>query len=452
MGDDGAWVNDANMALFTDLYELTMLQAYFEQEMFDEAVFSLFVRRLPEQRNYLLACGLDDALHYLETLRFAPDSLEYLASLGTFRDGFLKWLEEFRFTGDVHAVPEGTPVFANEPILEVTAPLPEGQLAETFLMNQVHLQTMLASKAARVVAAAEGRGVVDFGARRIHGTDAAVKGARAFTIAGVEGTSNVVAGQIHGIPVVGTMAHAFVQSFGDEMEAFRAFAAVYPDTVLLIDTYDALEGARKVVALARELGDDFRVRGVRLDSGDLADLGIKVRAIFDEAGLIDVALIASGGLDEYKVAEIVRRGAPYASFGVGTAMGVSNDAASLDIAYKLCSYAGRGRLKLAPGKPVLPGRKQVFRIEQEGKAVRDVIARADEDLPGRPLLQPVMRGGARLPAGKTDLAAASALAKDETARLPDAVQAIAPADPPYPVTVSDALTAYHGEIEREYTH
>lgn len=452
MADKGAWVNDANMALFTDLYELTMLQAYFENEMFDEAVFSMFVRRLPKQRNYLLACGLDDALHYLESMRFSPDSLEYLASLGTFKDGFLKWLADFRFSGDVHAVPEGTPVFANEPILEVTAPLPEGQLAETFLMNQVHLQTLLASKAARVVAAAEGRDVVDFGARRIHGTDAAVKGARAFTVAGAKGTSDVVAGQVYGIPVVGTMAHAFVQSFGDEMEAFRTFAAVYPETVLLIDTYDTLEGARKVVALAREMGDDFRVRGVRLDSGDLADLGIKVRAIFDAAGLTDVALIASGGLDEYKVAEIVRRGAPYASFGVGTAMGVSDDVPSLDIAYKLCSYAGRGRLKLSPGKPVLPGRKQVFRIEDGGRAVRDVIARANEDLPGRPLLQPVMQGGARLVAGKSDLAAASALAREETARLPDAVRKITPADPPYPVTVSDALDAYHDEVEREYAH
>ncbi|MHA1109279.1 MAG: nicotinate phosphoribosyltransferase, partial [Alphaproteobacteria bacterium] len=393
MSDKGAWVDDANMALFTDLYELTMLHAYFERRMFDEAVFSLFIRRLPKQRNYLLACGLDDALHYLEAMRFSPDSLDYLASLGTFRDGFLKWLGDFRFTGDIHAVPEGTPVFANEPILEVVAPLPQGQLVETFLMNQIQLQTMLASKAARVIAAAEGRGVVDFGARRIHGVDAAVKGARAFTIAGVQGTSDVVAGQIYGIPVVGTMAHAFVQSFDDEMEAFRAFAEIYPETVLLIDTYDTLEGARKVVALARELGDDFRIRGVRLDSGDLADLGIKVRAILDEAGLQGVDLIASGGLDEYKVADIVRRGAPYASFGVGTAMGVSEDAPSLDIAYKLCSYAGRGRLKLAPGKPVLPGRKQVFRIEEAGRAVRDVIARAEENLPGRPLMAPVMRGG-----------------------------------------------------------
>ncbi len=452
MSDKGAWVNDANMALFTDLYQLTMLQAYLEREMFDEAVFSLFVRRLPAQRNYLLACGLEDALHYLENMRFDAGGLDYLASLGTFTDRFLKWLADFRFTGDVHAVPEGTPVFANEPILEVVAPLPQGQLVETFVMNQVHLQTMLASKAARVVAAAAGRAVVDFGARRIHGTDAAVKGARAFTIAGVQGTSDVVAGQTYGIPVVGTMAHSFIQTFGDEMAAFRAFAAIYPETVLLIDTYDTLDGARNVVALARELGEGFRVKAVRLDSGDLADLGIRTRAILDEGGLDSVELFASGGLDEYKVAEIIGRGAPFTGFGVGTAMGVSNDVPSLDIAYKLCAYCGHGRLKLSPGKPVLPGRKQVFRFEDDGKAVRDVIARETENLPGRPLLVPVMRDGKRLPGDATDLAAAGARARDEIARLPESVQAIAPAGPPYPVEVSAALDAYHEEVQREFAH
>ena len=452
MSDKSAWVNDANMALFTDLYQLTMLQAYLEREMFDEAAFSLFVRRLPTQRNYLLACGLEDALHYLENVRFDGDSLDYLASLGTFSDRFLTWLADFRFAGDVHAVPEGTPVFANEPILEVVAPLPQAQLIETFLMNQVHLQTMLASKAARVVTAAAGRSVLDFGARRIHGTDAAVKGARAFHIAGVQGTSDVLAGRTYGIPVVGTMAHSFIQSFGDEMAAFRAFAAIYPDTVLLIDTYDTLAGARNVVALAGELGAAFRFRAVRLDSGDLAELGIETRAILDQGGLDHVELFASGGLDEYKVAEIVRRGAPFAGFGVGTAMGVSDDAPSLDIAYKLCAYGGHGRLKLAPGKPVLPGRKQVFRIEEDGHAVRDVIARETEDLPGRALLVPVMRAGKRLPGNATDLAAARARARDEIARLPLTVQAIAPADPPYPVEVSAALTAYHEEVEREFTH
>lgn len=452
MSDNGAWVNDANMALFTDLYELTMLQAYMERGMFAETVFSLFVRRLPAQRNFVLACGLEDALHYLETMRFTPQSLDYLASVGTFTDRFLKWLADFRFTGDVHAVPEGTPVFANEPILEVVAPLPQGQIAETFLMNQVQLQTMLASKAARVVAAAAGRTVADFGARRIHGTDAAVKGARAFFIAGVDGTSNVVAGQLYGIPVVGTMAHSFIQSFGDELGAFRAFAEIYPETVLLIDTYDTLEGARKVVALARELGDDFRVKAVRLDSGDLAGLAVKTRAIFDAAGLEQVEIFASGGLDEYKVAAIVAGGAPVTGFGVGTAMGVSDDAASLDIVYKLCAYGGHGRLKASPGKPVLPGRKQVFRFEDDGRAVRDVIARESEEMPARPLLRPVMRDGQRLADGRVSLAEARLHARDEIARLPETVRAIAPAETPYPVEISPALQTYHEDVMREFAN
>ena len=452
MSDNGAWVNDANMALFTDLYELTMLQAYMERGMFAESVFSMFVRRLPAQRNFVLACGLEDALHYLETMRFTPQSLDYLASVGTFTDRFLKWLADFRFTGDVHAVPEGTPVFANEPILEVVAPLPQGQIAETFLMNQVQLQTMLASKAARVVAAAAGRTVADFGARRIHGTDAAVKGARAFFIAGVDATSNVVAGQLYGIPVVGTMAHSFIQSFGDELGAFRAFAEIYPETVLLIDTYDTLEGARKVVALARELGDDFRVKAVRLDSGDLAGLAVKTRAIFDAAGLEQVEIFASGGLDEYKVAAIVAAGAPVTGFGVGTAMGVSDDAASLDIVYKLCAYGGHGRLKASPGKPVLPGRKQVFRFEDGGGAVRDVIARESEEMPARPLLRPVMRDGERLADGRVSLAEARLHARDEIARLPETVRAIAPAETPYPVEISPALQTYHEDVMREFAH
>jgi nicotinate phosphoribosyltransferase len=443
MSDSTAWVDDGNVALFTDLYELTMLQAYFEQQMFDVAEFSLFIRRLPDTRNYFLACGLEDVLDYLERLHFTTDSIDYLASLGTFSDRFLNWLADFRFTGDVFAVREGTPVFADEPILELVAPLPEAQLIETYVMNQVHLQTMLASKAARVVAAAAGRSVVDFGARRIHGTDAAVKGARAFTIAGVAGTSNVLAGSIHGIPVMGTMAHSFIQAWGHEADAFRAFAAVYPETVLLIDTYDTVEGARKVVALARELGADFRIKAVRLDSGDLAALAGQCRAIFDAAGLTGLEIIASGGLDEYKVAGLVAAGAPIDGFGVGTAMGVSDDTPSLDIAYKLVSYAGHGRLKLAPGKVNLPGRKQVFR------GGFDVIARHGETLPGRPLLEPVMKSGRRLAAPRP-LSEMAEYAAAQIAALPEHVRALTPAEPPYKVEVSEALTQYQAEVTREF--
>ena len=287
--------------LFTDLYELTMLQAYLEEGQQDEAVFSLFVRRLPEQRNFLLACGLDTVLRFLETARFDKAALDYLATLGLFSDRFLRALEAFRFEGDVYAMPEGTPFFANEPVLEVVASLPQAQLVETFLLNQFTLQTTLASKAARVVSAARGRIVVDFGLRRMHGLDAGLKSARVFYIAGLAGTSNLAAGQVYGVPVYGTMAHSYIQTHEDELKAFRDFARLYPQTVLLVDTYDTLGGVRHVIELARELGDQFQVRAIRLDSGDLATLARDARAMLDEAGLQRVQVFASGGLDETRI-------------------------------------------------------------------------------------------------------------------------------------------------------
>jgi nicotinate phosphoribosyltransferase len=434
------WVTDRSMALVTDLYELTMLQAYWAGEMRDEAVFSLFVRDLPAERNFLLAAGLDDALHYLENVAFDGDALAFLSDLPELDPGFLDWLAGFRFSGEVRAVPEGTPVFANEPILEVAAPLPEAQLVETFVMNQIHLQTTLASKAARVVSAAAGRDVIDFGLRRIHGVDAGLKAARAFHIAGVAGTSNVLAGRAYGVSLSGTMAHSYIQAHADELQAFRDFARSFPETVLLVDTYDTAEGVRRVVRLAEELGDDFRVRGVRLDSGDLGALAFEARSILDAAGLHGVRIIASGGLDEGQVAALVASGAPIDAFGVGTRMGVSSDAPTLDMAYKLTEYAGEGRMKLSTGKVSLPGRKQVFRLEEEGRAIRDVIARADEELRGRPLLRTVMRGGRRLPEGRLELDAARAEARRGLAAMPERLLRLEPADPPYPVEVSRALS------------
>ena len=273
-----------------------------------------------------------------------------------------------------------------------------------------------------------------------------------FHIAGVAATSNTLAGQIYGVPVAGTMAHSFVQAADNEMAAFRAFTALYPDTILLVDTYDTLQGIRHVIALARELGDAFKVRAVRLDSGDLAALAFKARARLDEAGLQRVEIFASGSLDEDAIALLVAKEAPITGFGVGTSMGVSQDAPGLDIAYRLCAYGGQGRLKLSTGKPVLPGRKQVFRFEEDGRAVRDVIARAEESLPGRPLLCPVMRGGRRLPEGSVDLDAARQRAQDETARLPASIRAIRPAEQRYPVEISAALRAYQEEVAREVAH
>lgn len=433
-------------ALLTDLYELTMLRAYRSLSMTDEAVFSLFVRRLPARRNLLLACGLADALDYLEQLRFSPGDLAYLETLGHFDEPFLRWLEDFRFTGDVFAVPEGTPVFADEPLLEVVAPLPEAQIAESFVMNQVHFQTVAASKALRVCTAAGARTVVDFGMRRMHGSDAAVKAARAFYVAGVHATSNVQAGKLYGIPVAGTMAHSFVQAHDDELQAFRDFAALYPETILLVDTYDTLAGTELVVRLAEELGEAFRVSGVRLDSGDLGSLAAQARRILDDAGLGRVEIFASGGLDEDEIARLVGEGAPITGFGVGTRMGVSSDAPALDMAYKLTAYRGSGRLKLSPGKRILPGRKQVYRVERDGIAVEDVLAGADEHHRGRPLLRKVMEHGRRLPGASPTLEQIRALAREELEKLPEAVTALDPADPPYPVRISSGLRAEAGRV------
>lgn len=430
----------ADEALLTDLYQLTMMQAYWAEGMNDSAVFTLFVRRLPPNRNYLLACGIEEALQYLERVHFSADAIEYLASLGRFDPRFLEWLAAFRFRGDVYAVPEGTPVFGNEPILEVVAPIAEAQLAETYLMNQVHLQTLLASKASRVVAAAKGREVVDFGLRRIHGTDAGLKSARAFYIAGVAATSNVLAGKLYRIPVAGTMAHSYIQAHDHEKDAFRAFLRGYPDAILLVDTYDTLEGVGKVIELAEELGDEFRAAGIRLDSGDLGQLATDARRLLDAAGLQRVQIFASGGLDEYGVAALLEQGAPIDGFGVGTGMGVSQDQPYLDIVYKLSEYAGEGRVKTSPDKPVLPGRKQVYRIEEEGRAIRDVIAGRDEEgIEGRPLLRKVMEGGRPLPDAYEPLSVTRQRAETEIATLPARLLSIETPAEPYPVEITPAL-------------
>lgn len=451
MTDRSPWVRDDNAALLTDLYQLTMLQAYWREGMEGEAVFSIFVRRLPKERNYLVACGLDDVLRYLESVRFTDEALDYLATLEQFSPEFLDWLRGFRFTGDVFALPEGTPVFQEEPLLEVVAPIAEAQFVETFIMNQVHFQTLAASKAARVVDAAKGRAVVDFGLRRMHGADAGLKAARAFYVAGVKSTSNVLAGHVYGIPVTGTMAHSYVQAHDREMDAFRAFAQLYRGTTLLVDTYDTIDGVKKVVELAREMGERFGVRGIRLDSGDLVRLAFESRRILDEAGLRDVEIFASGGLDEYEVARIVEHDAPVTGFGVGTNMGVSRDAPALDIAYKLTAYAGKGRLKLSPGKRIHPGRKQIFRVEEGGRAVRDLLAREGEEHPGRPLLVKVMEDGRRLSAGRVSLEAARERARAEIERLPDRLRTLAPADPPYEVRLSQELRAYEERVVEALT-
>jgi nicotinate phosphoribosyltransferase len=429
-------------ALFADLYQLTMAQAYVAEGATDTAVFTLFVRRLPPARRYLLACGVATVVEQLERLRFTDGDLAYLRSLGRLSEACVEWLSRFRFSGDVHAVAEGTPIFANEPILEVVAPLPEAQLVETLVMNQIHVQTLLASKAARVVTAAAGRRVIDFGMRRMHGIDAAIVGARAAYIAGADATSNLFAGRQFGIPVAGTMAHSYVQAHDDESEAFHRFASEFPDTVLLVDTYDTLEGVRRLVELVRTM-PSVRVSAVRLDSGNLRALAPEVRRLLDAAGLHHVGIMASSELDEYEISALVDSGVPIDSFGVGTQMGVSADEPALEIVYKLVDYAGCDRTKLSAGKPVLPGKKQVFRQEADGRATGDVIAGAEERLPGRPLLEMVMRNGLRTPALVADVAAIRASAAAQLARLPNEVRCLAPGPAGYHVSTSAPLERRH---------
>ncbi|SCX80529.1 nicotinate phosphoribosyltransferase [Thiohalorhabdus denitrificans] len=434
------WVTADNAALLTDLYELTMLQAYHREGLQDTAVFDLFVRKLPPNRGFLLAAGLETALDYLENLHFPAEALEYLGSLGQFSDAFLDYLAGFRFTGEVRAVPEGSPVFPDEPLLEVIAPLPEAQLAETFLLNQIHFQTLMASKASRVVEAAQGRSVVDFGARRMHGADATLKAARAFYIAGVHATSNVLAGQVYGIPVSGTMAHSYIEAHPDELAVFEAFARLYPETILLVDTYDTLEGVRKVADMAERWGDAFRVRGIRLDSGDLGELARGAREILDARGLHGVSIFASGSLDEYAIADLLEDDAPIDGFGVGTHLGVSEDSPYLDSAYKLVEYAGEPRMKLATSKTTLPARKQVYRHSGgEGFYGGDTIAALEEPgMEGQPLLETVMREGERL-LPRRGLDEIRNHAAREREHLPANLRGLRMSESAYPVAVSEGL-------------
>jgi nicotinate phosphoribosyltransferase len=385
-------------ALFTDLYELTMAAAFVREGVGGRATFSLFPRRLPEDRGFLVAAGLEDALEYLRALRFDEPAIGYLRSLGRFEPAFLERLGALRFTGDVRAVPEGTIIFPDEPLLEVTAPLVEAQIVETAMLNLLHVGTVLASKAARSVLAADGRGLAEFGLRRAHGTDAGLKAARAAMLTGFGSTSDVLAGRTWGVPVSGTMAHSFVTAFPRELDAFRAYARAFPDdAVLLIDTYDTLEGARQAVIVARELQTHgHRLAGVRLDSGDLAMLSREVRRILDAGGCRHVPIVASGGLDERDIEALLASGAPIDAFGVGTRLVVSADAPSLDVVYKLVRLDQRDILKLSPGKETWVGPKQIFRrIGRDGRLAADTLALADEATPPETtaLLDTVMRAG-----------------------------------------------------------
>jgi nicotinate phosphoribosyltransferase len=439
--------------LLTDLYQLNMLQAYLARGATDTAVFEFFVRKLPARRGFLMAAGLESVLQFLETAQFSQDDLDWLAGTKRFSRGLIDYLRSFRFTGDVEAMREGAVFFADEPILRITAPLPQAQFVESRLINLLHFQVLIAAKAARVMLAAPGKVVVDFGMRRAHGAEAGLMAARASYLVGFDGTATVEAGRAFGIPLYGTMAHSFVETFDNETAAFAAFAQSRPDNlVLLLDTYDTEAAARKVVALAPRLkAAGITIRGVRLDSGDLDALSRSVRRILDAGGLSAVTIFASGGLDEDALAAFTRAGAPIDGLGVGTALTTSSDVPTLDCVYKLQEYAGVARRKRAVNKATWPGRKQVWRrYGPDGRMVGDVLALDGGAKPsragGEALIEHVMQGGRRLrPSPPLDEIRRHA--KRELERLPEPLRRLEPGMT-YPVEVADELKALAAEVDR----
>ncbi|MFZ5585275.1 MAG: nicotinate phosphoribosyltransferase [Thermodesulfobacteriota bacterium] len=392
-----------SLAIVTDFYEITMAAVYHARGMNGPATFSLFAHDLPPERGFMVAAGLEDALSYLESFAFSAEDIAYLASLNRFKPGFLDYLAGVRFSGEVWAMAEGTVCFAEQPLLEITAPIIEAQLVETMIINIINLHSTLASKAARCVLAAQGRTLVDFSLRRTQGVQAGMAAARSSALVGFSGTSNVAAAKAYGINPVGTMAHSFVESFGDETAAFRAFAETFPDhTVILVDTYDSVAGLVRAIEVAGELKRrGHRLVGIRLDSGDLVGMSRQARAMLDQAGLEQAMVVVSGSLDEYRIADLLARGAQVDLFAVGTRMGSSADAPYLDLAYKLVSYDGRPTLKLSTGKVSWVAPKQIWRrLDDQGRIQGDSLGLRDEDLPGQPLLAPVMRQGRRLEPGQ----------------------------------------------------
>ena len=441
---------DPHRALLVDLYELTMAAAYFEQQVDCRATFELFVRQLPPERAFLVASGIEDALDYLAHLRFREEDVSFLRSLPVFRNvssGFFDYLRSFRFAGDVEAVEEGTLVFAEEPLLQVTAPILEAQIVETYLLSVVNFETLVASKAARVVRAARGRGVLEFGTRRAQGPEAGVRAARAAYLGGCVATSNVLAGCRYGIPLAGTAAHSWTQAFPTERQSFEALLDTFPDNaVLLIDTYDPLVGAETAATLGR------KIAGVRIDSGDLLEKSCRVRQILDRHGLPEAKIVASGDLNEYKVEALLSQGACIDLFGVGTDLATSRDVPALSVVYKLVETEFQGRVeyksKFSEEKAYSPGRKQVFRFSDGAQYHHDVIARSHETFSGgTPLLCPVMQRGRRLRSRpRLQDSRISVLANLDL--LPEPYHALRNA-PPFPVTKSEALQRLLAEVHEQ---
>lgn len=441
-------INLLSSPLLTDLYQFTMMETYLQNDMDKTAVFEFYVRKLPENRKFLVAAGLHSALCFLENLHFSSAEIDYLAQTGRFSGKLLDYLSSFRFRGDVYALPEGTVCFANEPLIRIVAPLPAAQLVESRLMNLLHFETIIASKAARCILAAAGKTLVDFGMRRTHGAEAGILAARAAYISGFSGTATVIADTFYGIPVFGTMAHSYIEAVGNEEEAFVSFARANPNNVtFLIDTYDTLRGAKHAVnAAKRLLTEGIRTQAVRLDSGDFLALSKEVRLILDRNGLTDVRILASGNIDEYMLQTLISAGAPIDAFGVGTKLDTSEDAPYMECAYKLMEYDGKPKLKKSSGKATLPGRKQVMRRFQDGTMVGDTVTLEGDNQEGTPLVEKVMDRGKRL-LPSPDLTALAAYTKRQLQALPENLRRLDIASS-YPVEIAPALTRLKEEAER----
>lgn len=442
-------------ALLVDLYELTMAASYFEHKQNSLASFDLFIRELPEQRSFFLAAGLQDVIDFLKNFHFDKESVSYLKGLGIFSKDFLDFLGILKFTGSLWALPEGSVFFHNEPILRVVAPLIEAQMLESFLLNTINLQTTIATKAVRVVLAAKGKNAYDFSLRRTHGKDAAVKAARSAYIAGFQGTSNCLAGQRYGIPVVGTMAHSFIMSFKSELDSFRAFVKSFPkSSTLLVDTYDTLGGIQNAMTVALELEKKgYRLAAIRLDSGAIAQLAQRARQLLDKAGLPYVKIFASGNLDEYAIKKLLAQGAPIDSFGVGTKMGVSADAPYCDVIYKLSEITDINggflpTMKLSRGKTTYPGRKQIYRFfDAKGFYAKDILGLEDEGVGGQPLLVKIIDNGVVVYNPPT-LQSIRRFAAENISRLSAGLTKLTVSSS-YPVTISPKLKLLTGQLSRE---
>ncbi len=450
------FLTEENMTLFTDLYELTMCASYFDNKKFEAATFDLLIRRLPPNRSYFLFTGLEQVLSFLKQIKFTEEHLNYLRQQG-FKEDFLTYLKDFKFSGEVYAVAEGSIVFPCEPLIRITAPIIEAQLVETFLLNTINMQTMISTKASRVVQAAKGKPVVEFGLRREHGIDAGIKVARSSYIAGCSGTSNVLAGMVYGIPVFGTMAHSFVMSYEKEIDAFRAFTKTFPNkSTLLLDTYSDFAGAEKAVIVAKELEKaGHKLIGVRIDSGDLAQTSKKIRALLDQNGLEYITIFASGDLDEYKITELQEKDAEINAYGVGTKMGTSTDYPYLDVIYKL-SEVGNSKgifspiMKLSEGKITLPGRKQVYRFtDQKGQYLKDIIALENEQIDGQPLLTKVMDKG-KITQNMPTLNEIRTKAANNISMLPEKYKVLTNAAV-YPVELSQTLIELIEQLKKKIT-